>query len=117
MNSLVKPFAGFHFKTILNIYQVLIFAVLLILSAYGETVSAEQAKTLKKVKPDQSRVPRILAVDLNARLNKGDEVLIVDVRSLEAFKVQHISGAVSMPLKELVSRLKELPKDRDIVFY
>lgn len=45
------------------------------------------------------------------------EVTLVDVRPAEEFRAAHISGAVSIPLKDLEIRLASLPKDRDIVAY
>jgi rhodanese-related sulfurtransferase len=44
-------------------------------------------------------------------------VVIVDVRPTEEFRAGHVPGAIGIPLKELESRLEELPHDRDIVTY
>ncbi len=65
----------------------------------------------------KGHVPRISPEDLKARLDKGEQILIVDVRSVRAFKVQHIEGAISVPLKEVESNLDTFPRDWDIVFY
>jgi hypothetical protein len=62
-------------------------------------------------------VPRISPEDLKGRLDNGESILIVDVRSVNAFKVEHIAGAISVPLKQVESRLDEFPLDRDIVLY
>ncbi len=43
--------------------------------------------------------------------------LLLDVRTPQEFASGHIPKAVSIPLDELRSRLKELPKDRNIVTY
>lgn len=45
------------------------------------------------------------------------EVTLLDVRPAEEYRAAHIAGAVSLPLKELESRLAGLPKDREIVAY
>lgn len=57
--------------------------------------------------------------DLKARLDWGKPALtIVDVRDRQEFYFSHISGAVSMPLPELVSQaLRNLEFDRDIYLY
>src|SRR6185503_11058709 len=60
--------------------------------------------------------PRISAGDLKALLEKKQAV-VVDVRAREAYAAGHIEGALSIPLAELESRLKELPKDKDVVAY
>jgi rhodanese-related sulfurtransferase/DNA-binding transcriptional ArsR family regulator len=54
--------------------------------------------------------------ELFEKLQSGD-VVIVDVRPTEEFRAGHVPGAIGIPLKELESRLEELPHDRDIVTY
>jgi rhodanese-related sulfurtransferase/DNA-binding HxlR family transcriptional regulator len=53
---------------------------------------------------------------LLARVEAG-EVTVLDVRPAEEYRAAHIAGAVSLPLKELETRLARLPKDREIVAY
>jgi len=48
---------------------------------------------------------------------KKDEVIILDVRPEEEYKMAHIENAISLPLKELESRLNEIPDDKEIVVY
>ena len=48
---------------------------------------------------------------------KSGEVTILDVRPPGEYRAGHIPGAVSIPVGELKARLKELPKDREIVAY
>jgi rhodanese-related sulfurtransferase/DNA-binding MarR family transcriptional regulator len=55
-------------------------------------------------------------VDLLKLLRKG-EVVLVDLRPREEFDAGHIEGALSIPLAELMQRLKELPKDKTVVLY
>jgi len=45
------------------------------------------------------------------------EVVVLDVRPSEEYQAGHIPGALSVPLKELESRLERLPADREIVAY
>ena len=54
--------------------------------------------------------------ELIARMRSGD-VVLVDVRPSEEFEAGHIDGARSIPLKELDSRLAELPADGEVVAY
>lgn len=54
--------------------------------------------------------------DLLRRVRAG-EVTVLDVRPPEEYRAGHVPGAVSIPVGELKSRLKELSKDRDIVAY
>lgn len=42
---------------------------------------------------------------------------MLDVRPVEEFRAGHIPRAISLPLDEIVARMDELPKDREIVAY
>ncbi len=57
--------------------------------------------------------------DLKERLDWGEPALtIIDVRNREAFNISHISGAVSLPMNELVNRaLVNFELTRDIYVY
>ncbi len=48
---------------------------------------------------------------------KDQGFVVLDVRDRTAYDLGHIKGAVSMPISEIPSRYKELPRDRDIVIY
>lgn len=50
------------------------------------------------------------------RVREG-RVTVIDVRPPEEFIAGHIPGAVSVPLAELKSRLKDLPRRRAVVAY
>lgn len=54
--------------------------------------------------------------ELIRRVRRG-EVTILDVRPIEEFRSGHIPGAISIPVDELRARLKELPRDREVVAY
>ena len=55
--------------------------------------------------------------ELLARLRAGDPLVVVDVRPAEEYRAAHVAGAVSIPLGELERRLRELPRDREVVAY
>jgi rhodanese-related sulfurtransferase len=55
--------------------------------------------------------------ELARRLEDGDELVVLDVRPVEEHAAGHLPGAVSIPLPELRRRLRELPRDREIVAY
>lgn len=55
--------------------------------------------------------------DLWARMKRKEKLVILDVRPAEEFEAGHIPGAVSIPLRDLKKRLKELPKTKQIVAY
>lgn len=67
---------------------------------------------------DALEVPRMSLEELNSKLDKKADVIVVDARSKESFEEGHIKGAISMPLGEVEERYKELlPKDKEIIFY
>ncbi|MGH2703780.1 MAG: ArsR/SmtB family transcription factor [Actinomycetota bacterium] len=55
--------------------------------------------------------------ELMRRLRAGEEIVVVDVRPSSEYEAGHIAGAVSIPLEELKRRLRELPRDREVVAY
>jgi rhodanese-related sulfurtransferase len=69
------------------------------------------------VPTNSSEVPRISPGELQARLDQGEAILVVDTRPISLFNIRHIAGAVSVSEGEILSRLDELPRDREIVFY
>ena len=59
----------------------------------------------------------VVASDELVRRVRGGEVTVLDVRPAEEYASGHIPGARSIPLAQLAERLKELPKDREVVAY
>jgi rhodanese-related sulfurtransferase len=54
--------------------------------------------------------------ELLRRVTAG-AVTVIDVRPRQEFEAGHIPGALSIPLAELKKRLRDLPKNRDVVAY
>ncbi len=61
--------------------------------------------------------PRITPEALQKRLDAGEPILIVDVRSAEAYAAGHIDGAISLPWADFAANHALLPKDRFIALY
>jgi 3-mercaptopyruvate sulfurtransferase SseA len=64
-----------------------------------------------------AQVPRIEPQELKEKLELGEDVIVVDARSLELYNLRHIPGAVSIPLAEVEERYSELPQEGEIVLY
>jgi phage shock protein E len=62
-------------------------------------------------------IRRVSVDEVKRRRDVGDPVTVIDVRSPEAFAAAHITGALSVPLRAVLDRTHELPRDRDIVLY
>ena len=65
------------------------------------------------------RIARITPEELKARLDAGDDVMIVDLRARIDFDADPsiIPGALHLMTEELEARHREIPRDREIVLY
>ena len=78
---------------------------LLVCLAAGVTLSAQQASTPKPIDADEL-----------SRLLEQKKVYFIDVREPEEIKqLGSVPGYVNIPLGQIESRLKEIPKDKLIV--
>jgi membrane protein DedA with SNARE-associated domain len=62
-------------------------------------------------------VARITAGELKQKLEAGEEIVVVDVRTALESDVDAVPGALRIPLEELEVRHLEIPRDRDIVLF
>ena len=74
--------------------------------ALGAAAWAQRSAAAKETKADA----------LKAKLDAGEKVLVIDVRSDEEVKNGSIPGAVHIPMKQLEARMKDVPKDVQLVF-
>lgn len=77
---------------------------------------AELARLADSYLGDRSALDTLTPQELKERMEAGD-VVVVDVRPAPEFRAGHISGAVSIPLKELESRLQDLPMGQTVIAY
>jgi len=63
---------------------------------------------------DRGELEMIVRDELAARLRRGD-LIVLDVRPEPEFRSAHIAGARSIPVAELRRRLRNLPKDAEVV--
>ena len=92
-------------------------AILLIgaaLAAYVLTKFWQRRRFLRVL-----RVARITPEELKERLDRGEEIVIVDLRhALDVdSEPHHIPGAIHLSPDDLDARHMEIPRDRDIVLY
>lgn len=100
-------------------YRVADDVVLQLLESLRKTAEARLAEVDRLVESflgDRKDVDAIGFDELAARLKAGS-VILLDVRPAEEFVAGHIPGAISIPHDELEGRLRELPKDREVVAY
>lgn len=84
------------------------------LGAYLAYKYEQRQKFLRKL-----RVARISPEELKAKLERGENIQIVDLRNALAFEAEPITipGALHFDPKELAERHGEVPRDRDVVLY
>jgi rhodanese-related sulfurtransferase len=86
------------------------------LRSLGENRLAEVDSILRQFREAPDSLEPVEKKTLVNRIRKG-EVILLDVRPEEEYWAAHISGAVSVPLKELTKRLSKLPRGKEIVAY
>ncbi len=66
----------------------------------------------------QKNKKRIAVSELKKKLGSGEKFLLIDVREdWELEKDGTIPGAIHIPMAELDTRMKDVPKDVQLVFY
>lgn len=91
-------------------YRCILFLLtVLLLQTFFASLSIAQAA------PED--VQRITVADLKARLDAGDDVVIIDVRIKGAYDNGHIRNAISMPIADISTRHQELKNEPFVVFY
>lgn len=84
--------------------------------ALAESRFAEIERVTHEYFEQRGAMEPVAGDELLRRVKSGD-VTVLDVRPPEEYRAGHLSGAISIPVDELQSRLKELPKNRDVVAY
>ena len=75
--------------------------------------------TVPAVFSAEDNVPRITVQELKAKMDKGEGVVVVDVRTgndYERSKIK-IKGAVRISIVKIEERYGELPMDKEIILY
>lgn len=77
---------------------------------------AEVRELVRDFYHDPDGLEGVDAETLNRRVREG-RVVLLDVRPPEEYAAGHIQGALSVPIGDLEQRLRELPRDQEIVAY
>jgi len=82
----------------------------------AESRLAEVEQVTRTYLEQRGAMEPVEGAELLRRVRSGD-VTVLDVRPAEEYRAAHLPGAVSIPVDQLRARLKELPKNREIVAY
>ena len=84
------------------------------------SATAPEAEAPPAAEPSSSlleSVPRITIDELLQKMADNRNILIVDTRHAEEYEVDHIKGAISVPLDTIVSGGWMPPADKEIILY
>lgn len=82
----------------------------------AESRLAEVEQVTRAYLSERGALEPVAGDELLRRVKRGD-VTVLDVRPGAEFRAGHIPGALSVPVGELKARLKDLPRDREVVAY
>ena len=60
-------------------------------------------------------VHQLKASELKERLDRGEKLVILDVREPGEISTASLPGTLNIPMREIPSRFEELPKDKELV--
>jgi rhodanese-related sulfurtransferase/DNA-binding transcriptional ArsR family regulator len=87
-----------------------------LLREFGTARIAEVEKVVKDFRA-QKKVFDSVSIDELLQKIEHENVVLLDVRPEEEYEAGHIANAVSIPFDKLSKRLKELPKNKEIIAY
>ena len=82
----------------------------------GMSQNAEISRLIDDYRSNRNNLNIISKEELSDKM-KGGDIIIIDVRPEEEYKIAHIEGALSIPLPDFHERVNELPADKAIVAY
>ena len=77
---------------------------------------AELEKTLIRQRENSESLNSVSLDELEAMIRDGN-VLLMDVRPYAEYELDHITGAISVPMDELLYCLKDFSKEQEIIAY
>jgi rhodanese-related sulfurtransferase/DNA-binding transcriptional ArsR family regulator len=114
-NNLVKARKVGHYvyysmknDEILSLYQHI--------TKYAVNEIAELERIINQQREDNNAQNAVSLSDLE-KMIKAANVLLLDVRPSVEFEFGHITGAISVPMNELMNNLKQFTKEKEIIAY
>ena len=83
---------------------------------YAVREIAELEKIMNRQREDNKSLNAVNLDELETMIG-NENVLLLDVRPSVEFEFGHITGAVSIPMNELMTHLKDFSKDKEIIAY
>jgi len=83
---------------------------------YAVSEIAELEKIMSRQREDNKSHNAISLEELEEMIN-NENIILLDVRPSIEYEFGHITGSISVPLDKLMSKLKNLSKDKEIIAY
>jgi len=83
---------------------------------YAVSEIAELEKIMNRQREDNKSLNAVSLGELEKMIN-NENVLLLDVRPSIEYEFGHITGSISVPMNELMGKLKTLSKDKEIIAY
>lgn len=93
-----------------------VFGVWQSLRELGFSQNAEIERLVRDFRNERHSLETVSSQELLRRIEKN-EVVVLDVRPKKEYAEGHIANAISIPAEQLAERLKDLPKNKDIIAY
>ncbi|PNQ80705.1 MULTISPECIES: metalloregulator ArsR/SmtB family transcription factor [Paenibacillus] len=83
-------------------------------------ISEKQLPDISRMKDDflnnLDNVQTLTMDEVREKIN-NDSIILVDLRPKEEYDMDHIAGAISVPMEELDALIREIPKNTEIIAY
>ncbi|AIW40073.1 MULTISPECIES: ArsR/SmtB family transcription factor [Paenibacillus] len=83
-------------------------------------ISEKQLPDISRMKDDflnnLDDVQTLTMDEVREKIN-NDSIILVDLRPKEEYDMDHIAGAISVPMEELDALIREIPKNTEIIAY
>ena len=86
------------------------------ITKYAVNEIAELEKILNRQREDNKSINAVSLDELESMI-ENENVLLMDVRPSIEFEFGHITGAISVPMNELMLQLKSITKNKTIIAY
>lgn len=83
---------------------------------YAVSEIAELEKIMNRQREENKSLNAVSLDELESMI-KNENVLLLDVRPSIEYEFGHIKGAISVPMNELIAKLKNITKDKEIIAY
>ena len=82
----------------------------------GFSQNAEINSLINEFRRSKNSLESVSIDELSKRLKQQD-ILLLDVRPADEYEQGHIRSSVSIPSEQLIEKLRDLPKDKQIIAY